>query len=1373
MPEPRPNAAADRNLLFGILALQADLISRDALIGAMSAWAVHKVTPLGQVLRDQGALTAEGHALVEALVRLSLARHGDDAEQSLAALSSLGSARQALAQIADAELHASLAHVSAAAAAEQATTVGRPTSAGQRFRILRPHAKGGLGEVFVARDEELHREVALKEIQPRHADQPDSRARFLLEAEITGGLEHPGIVPVYGLGHYDDGRPFYAMRFVRGDSLKDAITRFHRADVPGRDLGERTLALRELLGRFIDVCNAIAYAHSRGVLHRDLKPGNVMLGRYGETLVVDRGLAKAVGRSEGAPDTAEGTLRPTAASDSAPTQLGTAIGTPAYMAPEQAAGRLDRLGPASDVYSLGATLYCLLTGRAPFTKDDGGAVLQKVQRGEFAPPRQVKGSVPPALEAICLKAMAMRPQERYPSPQALADDLEHWLADEPVRAYREPLGARLGRWRRRHRVLVTGLTVALVVAALLTGSWLAWRAVERAEAVTAADDALAEAERRARNAQWGEARALALRGLDLLERSGGDERRLSRARHLLTDLALIERVEEIRLELATWVEGSFAIGEADQNYARAFRSAGLAREGEDPVDVARRVQASALRGQLVAAVDNWLFVASRRARRDWLLAVARRVDPGRWRNRLRDLAAWRDRAALQRLADEAQVRVGRLSPALLAAAGCQMPLLGVDAVPLLRAAQQHYPGDFWLNFLLGHALMIANRPGEAIGYYRAALVLRPKASAVHNNLGIALREKGELDAAIACYHQALALDSRLVQAHMNLGHALKDKDQLEEAIACYHKALQLDPRHTHAHIALGLALQGKGRLKEAIACYQKALALDPRSAAAHTNLGSALQEQGHLDQAIACHRKAIACFRKGIEFESRIAVAHNNLGIALKARGQLDQAIGCFQKALAIDPKYVPAHAAFGTALHDKGQLDRASACYRKAIALDPRLAPAHYNLGNILKDQGQWDAAIACYRKAIEADPTFAQAHTSLGDALSAQGKLAQAMACYRKALALDPKYAPAHYNLGNVLKAQGRLDQAIECYRKALEVAPRSAQAHTNLGIAQAHTNMGIALYQQGQRDQAIACYQKAIALDPKLAEPYIHLGLHHYAQKQFDEAIVCYRKGLEHDPKRAAGHCNLGLAYSSRGQVGEAVACFRRAVALDPRYVKGHAALGSARLRQGRFSEARDSTRRALQLLPARHQLYPVVSQQLRQCERFLVLDAKLPALLQGKDRPTSAAEGLEYAALCHHKKRYTASARFFSAAFATNPKLAEDPVAGHRYAAACVAALAGGGQGRDAPLSAQERGSWRQQALDWLRADLTVWTKHLEQGTPQARTTLQPSLQHWRRNGALAVLREEAVLAWLPQKERQACRQFWADVDALLQRAGSPK
>jgi serine/threonine-protein kinase len=466
-----PAANADRNLLFGILALQLDFISRDALIRAMNAWVLDKTKGLGLLLVEHNALDPERHALLETLVREHLRQHGGDPVRSLATVSLVGPIAGELRQIADSDLGATLAQIAVTqvrdANATQPTVPPPASRAGfppGRFRILRPHARGGLGEVFVARDEELNREVALKEMQPRHAADADSRARFLREAEVTGGLEHPGIVPVYGLGQYADGRPFYAMRFIRGDSLETAITRFHLDDRPGRNPGERALALRQLLGRFVDVCDAIGYAHSRGVLHRDLKPGNIMLGKYGETLVVDWGLAKPLGADEKLTGQSEGPFQAGLSGGSVATQMGAAVGTPQYMSPEQAAGRWDTVGPASDVYSLGATLYTLLTGKAAFEGSGVEEVLHKVGRGDFPPPRQVKPQVPPALEAVCLKAMALKPEDRYPSPRALADDLEHWLADEPVLVHRDPPLARAARWARRHRTLVAGLAGLLVTA---------------------------------------------------------------------------------------------------------------------------------------------------------------------------------------------------------------------------------------------------------------------------------------------------------------------------------------------------------------------------------------------------------------------------------------------------------------------------------------------------------------------------------------------------------------------------------------------------------------------------------------------------------------------------------------------------------------------------------------------------------------------------------------------------------------------------------------------------------------------------------------------------------------------------------------------
>jgi WD40 repeat protein/serine/threonine protein kinase len=471
-----------RSLLLGVLALQNGFIDRDALLDAFNAWVADKSRPLGQILLERGALSAPRHALLEALVEEHLGRHGRDAERSLAALGLVGTAHSVLGGIPDTDLRASLSRLADLPTVdgphEATLTAPTPTAPlGLRFRLLRSHAKGGLGEVFVARDEEVHREVALKLIQPRYADDPAGRARFLLEAEITGNLEHPGVVPVYGLGRYPDGRPFYAMRLVRGENFKDAIARYHAGRGAGTDSGARSLELRKLLRRFLDVCNAIEYAHSRGVLHRDVKPGNVMVGKHGETMVIDWGLAKAAGREEGVARSEDGTLRPQSGSDSGETAPGSLLGTPAYMSPEQAAGRLDRLGPASDVYSLGATLYHLLTGRPPFTGDAAEVVPQVVQ-GAITPPRQVNRAVPAGLEAVCLKAMAREPEGRYPSAKALADDVERWLADEPVLARRESAPQRAARWARRHRPLVLSVAsvgataaVASVVLLLVTQAW--------------------------------------------------------------------------------------------------------------------------------------------------------------------------------------------------------------------------------------------------------------------------------------------------------------------------------------------------------------------------------------------------------------------------------------------------------------------------------------------------------------------------------------------------------------------------------------------------------------------------------------------------------------------------------------------------------------------------------------------------------------------------------------------------------------------------------------------------------------------------------------------------------------------------------------
>jgi tetratricopeptide (TPR) repeat protein len=510
---------------------------------------------------------------------------------------------------------------------------------------------------------------------------------------------------------------------------------------------------------------------------------------------------------------------------------------------------------------------------------------------------------------------------------------------------------------------------------------------------------------------------------------------------------------------------------------------------------------------------------------------------------------------------------------------------------------------------------------------------------------------------------------------------------------------------------------GKEWADERVRWYQAAIAAAPANTAAHTNLGVALHDKGKEDEAIACVRQAIALNPKN-------AVAHAGLGTRLHDKGQVDEAMACFHKAIALDPKYAIAHHNLGLALKEKGQMDEAIACWRKAIALDPKFARAHNNLGNALDGKGQLEEAIACYRKAIELDPKHADAHNNLGAALC-DGKrdYAGAIASFRKAIALDPKYAAAHANLGNALYYKGKVEEAIACFKKAIEINPKLAMAHNNLGVA---------LDGKGQVDEAIACYRKAIELDPKDADAHNKLGIALAGKGKVEEAIACFRTAIALDPKNARVHTNLGYSLMGKGQVDAAIVCFRQALALDPKFATARALLARAE----RLAAARD----------------------------------KFAAFQNGRYTPASNEEGLGLAEWCQIKKLHHSATRLYAAAFAADPRLADDLQAAHRYSAACLAALAATGQGEDAArLDDKERTRLRQQALAWLRADLALRARQLESGQPPDRAAVQGSLAHWQQDGDLAGLRDPAALAKLPPEERATCEKLWADVAALLLKA----
>lgn len=331
------------------------------------------------------------------------------------------------------------------------------------------HAEGALGRVYVAKDTQLNREVAIKFMQKRHMHDRQRRERFCLEAEITSRLYHPGVVPVHGLGETKDGRPFYVMQFVRGETMQQSINQFYEH---AHDWGahRRNLEFRNLLSHFVTICNTIAYAHNRGIIHRDLKPENVIIGRYGETMVVDWGLAMPVDRDEAARASGEKTLFPSSHKVRQRQATDHGAGTPAYMSPEQALGQ-SSMSISSDVYSLGSILYKILCGKSPVDGISGGLqrIREHISQGDWPHPGSIESNCPRPLEAVCLKAMNLKPSKRYNTALELANEVERYLADEKVKAYDEsPLETPL-RFFRQHRRMgqVTIVSVSLLLFVLV------------------------------------------------------------------------------------------------------------------------------------------------------------------------------------------------------------------------------------------------------------------------------------------------------------------------------------------------------------------------------------------------------------------------------------------------------------------------------------------------------------------------------------------------------------------------------------------------------------------------------------------------------------------------------------------------------------------------------------------------------------------------------------------------------------------------------------------------------------------------------------------------------------------------------------------
>jgi serine/threonine-protein kinase len=1211
------------------------------------------------------------------------------------------------------------------------------------YELLAELGRGGMGVVYKARQNALNRLVALKMILAGGHAGEQELARFRTEAEAVARLRHANIVQIHEVGQHH-GLPYFSLEFCEGGSLEKKLA---GTPQPARPAAQ----LVETLARAMDA------AHQKGIVHRDLKPANVLLAEDGTPKITDFGLAKKLEETAGQ------------------TGLGDILGTPSYMAPEQAGGQSNVIGPVADVYGLGAILYELLTGRPPFKAATTMDTLLQVLSKEPVPPRLLQPKVPRDLETICLKCLEKEPKKRYARAADLAEDLRRFGAGEPVRA--RPVGAvgRFGRWCRRKPGLAvaSALTVmALLAVALVSILFVVQQnkeAVRRAEEVLRAQERDSQASADLEEAavlegqgKWAEAQAAIERAEGRLAGSGPVALR-ERVVQARAELQFVAKLEELRMRRAdTGKDGHFDLAGTHRAYGETFRTYGLDVETLDPAVAAERIGQMAIRDQLVAALDDWADTKSMTSgmRRHQLLTVAQLADRDEMRKRFREALLRDDWPALRRLVAGAEAT--SLSPATLAAVGNALWGRGERALAVdwLMEAQRHHPDDFWINFDLAVFLgwMEAGRTEQALGFFRAALALRPRSPLAHYSIGIELRDQGKLPEAAAAYKEAIRLNPNFSEAYNNLGTVLSAQGKRAEAVAAYREAVRLKPDNANAHNDLGIALRDQGKLPEAVAAYKEAIRLKPTLAPAHNNLGTALREQGKLSEAVAAHKAAIL-------LQPDDASAHSSLGNALSAQGKLADAVTAYKEAIRLKPTYAEAHYNLGHALRVQRKLPEAAAAYREAIRLKPDFAHAHNSLGNVLRAQRKLPEAVAAYKEAIRLQPDYALAHNNLGTALEDQDKLSDAVAAYKAAIRLQPDYSDAYVNLGNPLKHQGKLPEAVAAYKEAIRIQPDYAEAHSNLGNA---------LHDQGRLPEAVAAHREAIRLKPEHAAFHSNLGAALRDQGKLPEAIAAYEKAIRLQPDLVMAHNNLGTALWDQGKLPEAIAAYQQAIRIKPDDAVAHCNLGLALRARGEFTAAVVALRHGHELGSRRARWTYPSAQWLNEAERMIELDRKLPAVLRGEIKLGAAAEQLEFSQLCQYKQLYFASARFFSEAFAAKPELADDLQSAHRYSAACAAALAGCGQGQDATkLSDEERGRWRERACAWLQADLALRTKQLETNRPEARAEVQQKLQHWQHDPDLAGLRDRDALAKLPEAERQAWQKLWTDVDALLKRAQEPK
>jgi serine/threonine protein kinase/Flp pilus assembly protein TadD len=1058
----------------------------------------------------------------------------------------------------------------------------QPDDLPERYQLVGEIARGGMGAVFKGRDADLGRDIAVKVMLEHHRGRPDMLQRFVEEAQIGGQLQHPGVVPVYELNQTSDRRLYFTMKLVKGKTLSALLD--ERTACPQPRPADSVQAppvaaddLPRFLGVFEQVCQTVAYAHARGVIHRDLKPGNVMVGNFGEVQVMDWGLAKVLaqpdepGRRRERPE--EVTVIRTARSDSSKTGgparvkpgsqtlTGSVLGTPAYMAPEQARGEIEQLDERCDVFSLGAMLCQILTGRPPYTGSDVSDLCARARRADLDEAwRRLDGcGADTALVALARCCLQPRKEDRprdagrvaqaitgyFESVQARLKQAELERAAAEARAEEELKRrqveqgkARAERQRRRLAVALAAVLVILATGAALGGWW--YQQEQLAQAEKQRDRDAAEAQRQAADAAR---KAEEATRKDYLRKEVGaaldqGERELRELQQgLQTLLPTPDRPLTVSLllsDLKQWegrVQKAKAFWQRAQALARTSpgllppeQLARLERLGKEVAvaeadfDLARRLDAVRLEAGALAE-GKLLPLAAAAPKYENLFREKLNLD---LRQGPVDALAEQIKASALRYALTAALdfwadvtREAALALRLLAVARQADPdpwrdqvrdaRIWQDRPRLKQLATDVQPKQQTpqVLLLLAQRLRGNGDPQAAADLLRTALVHHPADFWLNVQLTFVCDDAGEK---VGCYRAALAVRPDSAPVHANLGTILQGRGDLPGARACYEKALELHPRFPQAHNNLGTLLNELGDLEGAVACYEKALALDPTFAGAHVNLGNALFLRKDIKGAIACYETALEC-------DSAFAPAHYSLGRVLFAVKNLDGAIPCFQKALEIDPNHVPALYNLGAALAIRGNPDEAIALFKKALAIDPKHVLAHYGLGNALREKQDLDGAIASYKKALDLDPRYTRAHVNLGTALAAKGDVQGAIASYRQALAQDGSLAWVHCNLGRLLIGEDQLAAALEELEIGHKLGTQQADWSHPSGRWVQQCKVLLAL------DQKWAAIQKGDAQPGGPSERLALAGLCQGCKKQFVAAARLYAEAFAAAPKLAA--------------------------------------------------------------------------------------------------------------------------------------------------------------------------------------------------------------------------------------------------------------